>query len=88
MELAEEVAAETTFVVSDKVAHLLRNIIAAGVLEKYINLLRIPTAKHAFIGHIQFLTGVAAETAPEQHHTYVALVEHVIILILLALTRH
>ena len=81
-------AAETTFVVSDEVAHLLRYIIAAGVLEKYINLLRIPTAKHAFIGHIQFLAGVAAETAPEQHHADIALVEHVIILVLLALSRH
>ena len=79
---------KTVLVVSDEVAHLLRYIVAIGVLEKYIYFLRIAATEHTLISHIQFLAGVAAETAPEQHHADVALMQHVVVLVLLALARH
>ena len=88
MEFAEEMSSITVLILCDEAAYLLRNIFAVRAFEEDIDLLRVTAIEHTLVCHIELLSGIAAESPPEQHYTDIALMQHVVIFVLFALARH
>ena len=87
-ELVEEMAAITAFIALNELLQFGGHVVIIRVLEEHVYLLRLMLVLIALIGHIQLFAGIAAEPAPKEHEADIALTEHIVVLVLLALLAH